>query len=290
MTVLPDYSLPTIQRWMQAVIQHPNGVEAGVAAETRLSVTLETLETVVPRTSLQTSLQRLQIYADAYFARLLEVLRSEFPALAHALDEELFAEFVAGYLQAHPASSYTLSDLGAKFPEYLVATRPPREADEPDWADFLIDCCRLERLYAEVFDGPGPELLLQTVPQPDWANIDPGEFAASRLILAPWVRLIALRFPVHEYISATRREESPEIPAPQATWLVVSRREYIVRRAPVPPAEFYLLTALRSGVPVGTALASLAASDRGEDITVEIVEGWFAAWAAAGYLEGRADP
>lgn len=290
MTVLPDHSLPTIQRWMQAVIQHPNGVEAGVAAQACLSVTVETLETVVPRTSLQTSTQRLQIYADAYFARLLEVLRSEFPALAHALGEELFAEFVAGYLQDYPASSYTLSDLGAKFPEHLVATRPPREADEPDWADFLIDCCRLERLYAEVFDGPGPEFWFDTAIQPDWANIDPGEFAASRLVLAPWVRLIALRYPVHEYISATRRQESPQIPAPRATWLVVSRREYVVRRAPVPSAEFYLLTALRSGVPVGTALASLAASDGGDDITVDAVEGWFAAWAAAGYLEGWTDP
>lgn len=282
-------TLSRIQTWMQAVIQHPGGIDSGIhdsSAQAQLAIQPAHLNHVILPSLRQTSAERLQIYADAYFARLLEVMKGEFPALLYALEEDLFAEFALGYLQAHPSQSYTLSDLGGNFPAHLEATRPSRESDEPDWADFLIDCSRLERTYAEVFDGPGPESLLPDSSGTPWQGLTPEQFPKSRLKIAPWVRLVALRFPAQEYISAIRRHESPSIPEPAETWLVVSRRDFVVRRVPVPHAEYEVLQSLRAGETVESALEPLWKSESSTETASRRVEQWFAAWTSAGYFQG----
>lgn len=288
----PSADLSTLQRWMQAVIQYPGGVAAGLeqpSAQTVLPIDSDALSQVLAPSSKQSSAQRLQIYADAYFARLLEVLTNEFPALQHAVGPELFAGFAAGYLQTYPSTSYTLSNLGANFPDYLAATRPKRESVVADWSDFLIDCCRLERTYAEVFDGPGPERSMSSVANLLLGMI-PEQFVETHLQIVPWVRLVALRFPVHEYISAVRTGGTPEIPAAVPTWLVVTRRDFRVRRIPISEAEFALFTESKHGSSVGVALQTLADSTVSTQPTAADIERWFRDWTAAGYVSEVALP
>ena len=78
------------------------------------------------RSKRRTSVERLEVYANAYYARLLECLRDEFPALLHAVGEEVFDGLAFGYLQAYPSTSYTLSNLSRNFARFLEETRPPR--------------------------------------------------------------------------------------------------------------------------------------------------------------------
>jgi len=282
--------LARIQQWMHSVITHPEGVEAGLdspATRTLIDVAPGEVEDVICRSSAQTSIERLHVYANAYYARLLEVLDSEFPALVHALGEELFQDFAFGYLQQYPSQSYTLSDLSAKFPEYLAHTRPLRESvdAEPDWADFLVDLATLERTYSEVFDGPGVEgkRLLQA---DDLRAIAPGSWQRVRLVPVPCVRLLSLRFSVHEYATAVRRQENPSLSMPSPTWLVVTRRDYVVRRVAVSEAEFAALAVLVGG---GTIAASLEAAENrwsGDfDQLASEVQRWFRDWSAAGYFQ-----
>lgn len=127
-------SLGPIQRWMQSVIRNPDGPDAAL------------IDAVIEPSQRMLSRDRLQIYANAYFARLLEVMTTEFPATAAAVGADVFVEFVHGYLQRHPSTSYTLSQLGAKFPQHLAETRPPRQQPDPDWIDCLIEIATLERL------------------------------------------------------------------------------------------------------------------------------------------------
>jgi len=258
-------SLAQIQRWMQAVIQQPDG-----DGSERVD------DVILPSRSLS-SRDRLQIYANAYFARLLEVLTGEYPAVAFAVGEEVFAEFALGYLNRHPSTSYTLAQLGGRFPQHLAETRPPCETDAPDWADFLIDLATLERLYSEVFDGPGTEDSAAF----DLGGIAPEQWPNCRLIFAPCVRPVRLRFPVHEYITAVRRGEQPTPPVAATTHLVVSRREYIVRRVAVSADEFQLLSALFNGATVGDALSQWFAETPNGTPPIQV---WFERWTAAGYF------
>ena len=280
--------LNTIQRWLQAVITHPDGVRAGVDSPTArqlVEVTQSNVEQVIHPSREMTSLDRLQIYGRAYFGRLLECLAAQFPAVRHAVGEEGFNGLAFGYLVDHPSKSYSLSTLGSSFDEYLTATRPPRsdetDPDKPDFADFLIELARLERVYAEVFDGPGPERS-PDLNASELAGLSPQEFADSRLIFHSCVRLLTLRFPVHEYATAIRRGLEPTSPVARPIHLVVTRRDYIVRRFEVTKPQFQLLTSLMGGETVGAALIQLLAEPTTEAETLQAdLQSWFREWSAA---------
>ena len=220
------HDLEQIQRWMQAAIMHPEGVAEGIAApETRKYIDIgpEDAERVINRSQAQTALERLSIYSYAYFARLLDCLREEFPVLKHALGEELFDAFAVGYLESYPSRSYTLFHLGTNFPRYLAETRPDRNETERStvsWPDFLIDLATLELTFNEVFDGPGVEGKVG-LSADKLRTISPEGLLESRLVTVPCLRLLALRYPVHHYFTQVRRKEDPEMPQPAETYLAV---------------------------------------------------------------------
>jgi hypothetical protein len=289
----PPRELSQVQRWLQAVIVHPEGIERGIessAARDQIDVAAADVEQVIARSQHQTSLERLAIYGNAYYARLLECLRAEFPVLTRLLGEEAFNGFGFGYLQAYPSRSYTLAELGRHFPQYLAETRPAAAVDAargPDWADFLIDLATVERTYSEVFDGPGTETSCTLSPE-DVAAIGHDEWLSARLLPVPCLRLLRLRFPVHEYVLAVRGQSAAvSPPAPRETCLAVTRRDYVVRATAVEADEFEVLSALMAGETVGQAIARVA--DRPEvdwDALAGKLQTWFARWAAAPYFRG----
>ena len=289
------WSLAPIQRWMQAVIMHPDGVEAGLASDAarqHLEVAPADVEQVIERSEAQTSVERLSIYANAYYARLLECLGEEFPILRQTLGEETFNGFAFGYLQSYPSQSYTLGKLGENFARYLTETRPaeddsfdlPAEPDSGDmpanWPEFLIDLATLEWTFGQVFDGPGVEhetLLTSEQLQ----AIDAEQWPAARLEVVPCLKLLALRFPVNAYYTAMRADENPPVPGSAASWVAITRRKYIVRRHELNPRQFELLSALAAGETIGAAIERAAAAP-GASVEQFIVElgDWFREWAA----------
>lgn len=281
--------LGQLQQWMQAVLTHPSGITAGISsddARTQINVTPEQVEQILNRSQSLTSLERLQIYGGAYYARLSECLQSEFPALLHALGEESFNSFAFSYLQEFPSRSYTLGELGKQFPEYLSHSRPPREvADEPDFADFLIDLARLERTYSDVFDGSGPEKQPRLTRE-QLEQIPPDRWPDARLIPFECVRLLTFSFPVHEYASAVRRgEENIPPPAAEPTRLAITRRDYVVRRVALDPLPFRLLTELVHGRTVGEAIATACALTEIQfDRLAADLQIWFRDWTAAPFF------
>ena len=280
-------SLVDLQAWMQAVITNPEGVAAGVdsdQARQAIVVGSNDVNAVVCPSQLLGSLERLGVYANAYFARLVECLAAEFPALEHALGDETFTSFAASYLAEYPSDSYTLAKVGSRFPEFLRESRPT-DVPRPGWPDFLIDLATLERTYAEVFDAPGPEGLQLLTP----ASLDgiPPERAGNVVLHAvPSLRLLELDFPVHEYVTAVRHSENPDTPPPEPTWLVVTRRDFIVRRGTVSRSEFVLLREILTGHTLNEAIAAaIETTAASVDEFAGRLRAWFRDWAAAGWFE-----
>jgi hypothetical protein len=244
------------------------------------------VEQVITRSRALTALERLEIYNRAYFARLLECLREEYPVLVHALGEDTFDEFAVDYLQKHPSRSYTLNQLGAGFPAYLAQSR----ADEVDlegsagggWADFFIDLAVLERTFAEVFDGPGVEG--QSPPKTEeLCNIALERWSDVRVRPVCCLRLLRLRYPVHGYYTAVRKGRDPAVPRPRTTHLAVTRRNYVVRRYTLSRAQYALLEELVAGQPVGEAVKrAVQATRRGSKAWAARLWQWFRNWTAEG--------
>lgn len=283
-----SHSLDQLQRWMQSVITDPAGIEAGTSSDSArnaLDVEIDELGDIIYRSKRLSSADRLRVYGNAYFARLLECLRAEFPSMVKVLGEEAFDGLAFGYLLEHPSRSYTLSRLAAELPNHLAKTRPPREdgegANAPDFADFLIDLAVLERTYSEVFDGPGPEQTPPLKPS-DLEGLSVEQFASSRLVLHECVRLLSLRFPVHEYATAIRHGEEADFPNSRPTYLVITRRDYVVRRFEVLPIQFVLLEVLQRGSSVGEALLTIQPLNEADLSQLAIdIRSWFLDWSAA---------
>jgi hypothetical protein len=285
--------LDVVQKWFQAVVTHPGGVAEGSAGEeAQALIRLDrldrgALETVVRRSRNLTAEERLSIYANAYWARLLECLGDCFPVLRTALGGEVFDGFAFEYLQRYPSRSYTLDRLGERFPQFLEETRPADTVQGVDWPDFLIDLARLEWTLAKVFDGPGVEgqaLLshdgLQGVP--------PERFAGAHLVPVVCLRLLTSRYPVNAYYTAVRHagegEEIP-IPEPAEERVTILRRDFVVRRYPLSRPQHALLEAVLAGATVGEALAAAAdASDLDDDDLAASLQAWFRFWTAEGFF------
>src|SRR4029453_4200161 len=97
-------SLDVVQRWFQAVVTHPQGIHRGAAsaeAQELIRLNRGELEAVVRRSRNLTAAERLSIYANAYYARLLECLGACHPVLKRALGGEVFDSFAFEYLQRY---------------------------------------------------------------------------------------------------------------------------------------------------------------------------------------------
>lgn len=237
-------ALARTQRWMYAVMTDGKAVASGAGE-------------IVHGSARLSAEQRLELYRRTYHRRLTGCLRATYPALRHALGDELFDDFALDYLAARPPRGASLASLGAAFPDHLESTRPdrdmPPERREP-WSDFLVDLARLERAFHAVYDGPGVEgagvpcaadLPAATEPWPA-ITVEP----------VPCLRLLRARHPVDDYLLAVRRGDSPSLPAPCERFVALSRRDWVVTLTALDPVEHALLERLVRGADVAAAVAA----------------------------------
>lgn len=284
------YSLRNVQKWMQTVITHPDGVQAG--ADSRLAKEafggfeeqsgIDDL--IVPSRNLS-SQQRIEVYANAYYARLLECMRDVFPAMVALLGEDTFHAFAFDYLQSNPSSSYTLADLGKNFHHFLADSRVHDLGDEGEddqaYIDLMIDLALLERTYSEVFTGPGIENS-ESLSAVALSKVPPESVGSLRLTPAPCVRLLCLTTRAHEYAIAVRKFPTvpPQLPEFEKTFLVITRINYVVRTVLAEPDEFLLLQSLVENASLEQAIANVAEqSSMDEEQMAEKFAVWFQKWA-----------
>jgi Putative DNA-binding domain len=289
----PKPHLEQIQRWMQSVITHKGGVEEALgSADVRrhLDVSAEGLEEVICRSRSLSGAERLEIYVDAYYARLMECLEGEFAATRYAVGDALFAALAFGYLQSYPSRSYTLGQLGGSFPGYLGESRlhagAAPEGSPASWADFVIELAAFERLLYEVFDGEGTERG-GTLQAAELAQIPLERWDGMRLRPAPCLRVRQFEHPIHEYWTAWKDECQPDACRPRATRLAIHRRDYVVEHHELSGGQFAMLAQIVGGASLARAIGRAVASVGPDEEPLEPRLGkTFACWAEAGYFVG----
>ena len=181
--------------------------------------------------------RHLQIYRQSYIARLRECMKNQFSALVYALGEELFQMFADQYLDAHPSDSYTLNELGGKFPAFLEETRPDKDsAEKESWIDFIIELARFEYTLSLIFDAYAPETKTADETTPD-----------EKLKLAPLFHLFYHRYPVCRYYLDVTRKREPELPFEEDSYAVVTRNNYRLSLLEIKPAQYHFLERLLQG-------------------------------------------
>jgi hypothetical protein len=198
-----------------------------------------------------TAQRRLSLYARGYRARLLDSLRREFPALCALMGQDVFDLFADGYIAAHPPSSPSLHELGAHFPAWLDATRPPGDIEA-----LPAQLAMLERAWSGALRAPGPEGL---TPPPADLLLQP----TGRLKLPRTTVLLRLDFDFAPLLAAVADGDEPPAPEARPTLVAIARADYRVRLHTLGPGRFAWLEAL--GYEGGSALAAVAGAAKGEE-------------------------
>lgn len=279
----PIATLDRTERWMQSVITHPLGVEAGIADPARSSMdnTTAEIESVVCRSRNFSATERLEIYRNAYFARLVECLEGDFPVFRQTVGDDAFRQFALEYIAYRPSRSYTLGRFGDGFVDFLRESCPDTDSCNPGathWSEFMIELARFERRIAEVFDGPGVEA--QPGLDVERLQISDG-WSEARLVPAPCLRLIRLNFPVHDWHAQRCQMDLSRALERRDICLVLTRSDYRVVWHEVEQEEFLLLQRLAEGAPLEEALISAEISPAADvGALASNLRNLFCRWAA----------
>ena len=258
---------------MDAVIRHPEGVAAGVAAATSWQPPgVEGLESIVQPSVLRSPEERLAVYAETYFNRLIRILREQYVGLDYALGAD-FRAVMTRYLHGNPSRHYRLAPLGRKLPHWL----PSEALDRHDTA-FLSELAMLECAVRDTFDERGSDVLapesMAAIPPEEWANVC--------LELIPACRLVASTYPVNRFFTGVIKGEKPALPSASASWTLVWRQEYRVWRSSLCREQYLILKALQGGQTLGLALEACIDAGGDPERVLGEVSVWFRDWTADG--------
>lgn len=219
--------------------------------------------------------EQLEIYREQYWLRHTSALVEDFPGVGGILGQADWERLAEAFIERVVPSSYTLRDLGARLPEVIAAA---------DWLPHQALCwdmARLELAYVEVFDAPDsaplkPERLSQ---------LSEPELLASRLVIAPSVRLLSLTYPVAQLRRALRSEQAAvPIPEPSPQQLVVYRRDLRLWDMPLSTVAAALFSALQRGAPLQEAAELAAKTPEAEAELAGSIGAWFQDWTAKGLI------
>lgn len=239
-----------------------------------------------------TASDRLQIYNQQYWWRLLGSFGEDFRGLRAVLGERRFDKLAAAYLDDIGSQSWNLRDLGSKLVDYL---RKNPSLSAP-FTDLAIDMASVEWARVVAFDGTqNPPL--------DGARFSRRKPERMILGLQPYLTLVELNHPVDHLLRRLKRSEQASASnavaanrprrrvrlsakrSPEPIHLAVHRVDLSVYYKRLDPEAYHLLVALRSGLPLGDAceIAFGQSTATPEKISGK-VQTWFAAWMGFGWL------
>ncbi len=237
--------------------------------------------------------ERLEIYNQQYWFRILSSFAEDFPGLRGLIGVRRFDKLSVAYLAENPSRSFTLRNLGASLESWLR-----RHAEfAPGDHGMAIDMVRVEWAEIEAFDGRE----LPRISKEGLAGLS----GNTLFRLQPHLHMLELAYPVDDLLIRVRRAEhqhsmvsnavrkaahrtkvrKASLPKPQKTYLVVYRLNDTVFFKRLTREGFALLGALGEGKTLGEALeASMPKPAAKVEAFRQEVRDWFENWASLGWL------
>ncbi len=174
--------LSELQALLYRLITAPDGAASGLASETTLPG--GGLGDLINGDERLSAVERVDIYANMYFYRLLDAIKEDFPVTFGALGESEFHNLITGYLAEFQPGDPSINQASRHLAEF--ARRVEFHVRWP----FLADLIRVERAMVEVFLGPDAEPLaaadLQATPQEEWPLIRMRSHPSLQILECEW--------------------------------------------------------------------------------------------------------
>ncbi len=130
--------------------------------------------------------RRFDVYRNNVAVSLTEALETAFPVVAKLVGAQNFSVLAGAFLRQHPPSSPLMMFYGSEMPDFLAEFGPTKSIG------YLPDVARLELALRESYHATDaipmdPEVLQSTAPE---------DLMASRVTLAPSLKLVHSRWPI----------------------------------------------------------------------------------------------
>jgi hypothetical protein len=221
--------LSDLQRLIYRLITAPEGLEA--SARGGRGIGLEDIAAIVPGDARLDSLERLKIYATAYFYRLLNCLKEDYPATLAVLSERRFEKLVRDYLAAHPPTEPSIQHAGKALPGYLRGHQYGIE--QP----YLEDLARLERTIIDVFHGADAT----PIERKDLESISAAQWPAIQFRTLPSVTILDCKWRVGKLLHAAAEGEPWDPPEQAQATVLVWRQHFTVYHREIERSEACVL-------------------------------------------------
>lgn len=194
--------------------------------------------------------RRLQVYRNAYGARLRDALRETFEKTWTYLGDDAFDALAAAFVRDHPPVERNLRWFGARFSHWLERALP----DDPDVAELAA----LEWSLRCAFDAADGEPL----PILDASRLATTRWTTAACRFAPALELLPVRFNTAAVWQALGRGEAPPamLTLTPPGWLMVWRKGWQPRFRTIDDDEHAWLVALRSGRPLAAVCGQFGAT------------------------------
>jgi len=204
-------NLERLQRQFWKFISAPEGVEKAIEPLSKEEPDSVPLRNWLKMETEAQAVQRLNIYANAYFYRIHDVIKSNYEHLAKSMGDTQFHNLITSFLFENPSTVHDVGKVGYTIPEYLD-THP--EYNKPVW---LSDLARMERALREIFKMANHGSLsleeLQAIPPEQWGEL--------RFEVIPSYIELELSYDVQKaYLASEQDQPLPEIEEKQHTLLV----------------------------------------------------------------------
>ena len=235
------------------------------------------IETLVRGDQRLSAIERVNIYADAYFYRLLDCLYDEFPATFAVVGSDNFAALVRDYLLACPPTEPSIFYAGRYLDSFLrnhpLAKRWP----------FISELARLERAILDVFHAADTSTLsdeaMRAIPSEQWPAI--------KFETHPAVEILRNEWRVADVLCAVESGRGWSQPANQKTAVLVWRQDAQVNYRDLEDMETRALALLSEGASFAAICEAIAALATGSD-QVPLIGRLLARWLGDGIIV-RAD-
>lgn len=288
--------LVDLQALMARAVMRPLRSDEGMQREwIDGSATAEVAEQFIKPNDRLDSFQRLEIYNQQYWWRLLGNFAEDFRGLRAVLGDAQFDKLAVAYLEHCGSNSWTLRNLGSQL-ERFVRERPELAAPHTSLA---IDMVRVEWARTIAFDEAEKLPLLPK----EIRDIPP---QSLRLGLQPYIVLLELRHPVDKLLGKLKRQGEIETgslsnavssgrprrrgrlaarPQAKPIYIAVHRLNLSVYYKRLEAEAYRLLCALRAGVPLEHAcVVACNATIGSPEVIACKIQSWFAEWMSFGWL------
>ncbi|HBF13330.1 MAG TPA: hypothetical protein DDW49_08120 [Deltaproteobacteria bacterium] len=219
--------------------------------------------------------ERVDIYANMYFFRLLEGLKKDFPGIHLFVGNDAFHNLVTDYLITHPPTHFSIRYAGQSFPEFLKKHRNKKNGP------FLPDLALFEWDLAESFDAPDGTVLTKK----DLSRLKPKQWAGFIPSLTPSLQLFSSFYDIaflHKTLLNTKKTSFIK-KEKERIFTRIWRKKLKVVYHPIDKLEYGLLKQIQKGKSFAT-LCEWLAGQTDPHKAVPLMAGFMQTWLKQGLL------